>query len=77
MTWVIKTKPGCAFCDKAKELLYRNAENRVIEQKHETLPEIAAFKQQGFTTFPQIWESGQYIGGYNELAIYLADKDYF
>lgn len=75
-TWIVKSKPGCPFCDKAKALL---SENGVvfIEQKHETSLEIGAFKNAGFTTFPQIFRDGCQIGGYAELVEYFASVDDF
>lgn len=78
MTWVIKTKPGCPWCDKAKEELAKLGEE-VIEQKHETPLEIGAFKNAGFKTFPQIFHNGNHVGGYTDLMNYLKypEKDDF
>lgn len=76
MGYVIKTKPGCPWCDKAKELLATTGEP-VEEQNHETPVEIGAFKNAGFTTFPQVFHNSRHIGGYTDLAAYLADAEDF
>lgn len=75
MTYVIKSRPGCPWCDKARELLETTGEE-VVEQKHETELERIAFKQIGFKTFPQIFHNGKHIGGYTELATYLSEDDF-
>ena len=74
--WIIKSKPGCPFCVKAKELL---AENGIVyqEQNHETEAEIGAFKNAGFKTFPQIFRDGHQIGGYTELVEHFASSEDF
>lgn len=75
-TWIIKSKPGCPYCDRAKALL---EENGIVyqEQKHETLLEIVAFKEAGFKTFPQIFCDGSLIGGYTELVEHFAAHEDF
>ncbi|MTH61116.1 glutaredoxin domain-containing protein [Paracoccus litorisediminis] len=74
--WIVKSRPGCPFCDKAKDLL---ASEGVVfeEQKHETELERFAFKQAGFKTFPQIFRDGCLIGGYTELVEHFASSDDF
>lgn len=64
--FIIKTRPNCIWCDKAKNLLTEVGE-AYTEQKHETDLELAAFRQAGFKTFPQIFRNGVLIGGYSEL----------
>lgn len=76
MTYVIKSKPGCPYCDKAKALIEQTGE-QMIEQVYATHLEIANFKGEGFKTFPQIFHKGQYIGGHDELVRYLAEHDTF
>jgi len=69
-TYIIKTRPSCEWCDKAKNLLVQVGET-YPEQKHETDVEIAAFKHAGFNTFPQIFCDGVLIGGYSDLVGHL------
>lgn len=76
MTFVIKTKPDCPYCDKAKELIGARPDPMII-QEYNTPERIAVFKvQEGFTTFPQIWHKGQYIGGCDALERYLDELDF-
>lgn len=76
MTYVVKSKPGCPFCVKAMDLLAGCGE-QVIEQKHETLLEVTAFKQAGFKTFPQVFHNGKHIGGFAELWAYYNSLNQF
>ncbi|NKX37740.1 hypothetical protein HGG70_07385 [Rhodobacteraceae bacterium R_SAG4] len=76
MSYVIKTKPGCDYCVKAKELLKTTGE-AVEEQVYDTPLAIGAFRNAGFKTFPQVFRNGKLIGGYTELAAYLADAEDF
>ena len=69
--FIIHTKPGCSFCDKAKALL--KEEGRTFkEEVFDTPDKIEAFKKAGFKTFPQVYHQGTLIGGYERLADYLS-----
>ncbi|BCJ91750.1 hypothetical protein IZ6_24850 [Terrihabitans soli] len=68
MTFEIITKPGCIYCDMAKALL---APYGYKETVCSTPEQIAAFKAEGWRSFPQIFENGLPIGGYTELEAYL------
>ncbi len=72
--WIIKSKPNCVYCDKAKVLL---TEQGVAyeEQHHDTEVKIAAFRNAGFKTFPQVFCDGHLIGGYTELVQYFANSE--
>lgn len=74
MTYTVKSKPGCPWCEKAKELINQTGE-LIFEQVHETPTEIANFKAEGYKTFPQIWHNGKYVGGHDDLVKYLADSE--
>lgn len=39
--------------------------------KHDSPEEKAAFKAQGFKSFPQVFRNGVLIGGYDELHTHL------
>ena len=74
--WIIKSKPDCPYCVQAKDMLARQG---IVyeEQVHETVSEITAFKQAGFTTFPQVFRDGHLIGGYTDLESFFAASDDF
>lgn len=72
MTYIVKTKPGCPYCTKAKDLLAGTGEI-VVEHIYQTAAEIADFKAQGWKTFPQIFHDGKLIGGCDELERYLEE----
>lgn len=76
MTYLIKTKPGCVYCNMAKAVIADTGE-AVVEQVYATPVEIANFKAEGYKTFPQIFRDGQYIGGYEDLVKLLADNEEF
>ena len=67
LQYKIYTTESCGFCSAAKALMKeKNIEFREI--KLITEDQKLSFKQDGFATVPQIWDSeGNYIGGYNEL----------
>lgn len=76
MTWIIKTKPNCPYCVRAKEALkIRSIE--YIEQTHDDETKIAAFIAAGFRTFPQIFKDGHHIGGYEDLVRYFEETEGF
>jgi glutaredoxin-like protein len=67
----ILSKPGCSFCAKAKEDL--NAAGMAYEEillgKDASLTSLRALS--GKETTPQIFIGGHYIGGSEELTVYL------
>lgn len=67
------TKPGCAFCAKAKALLTA----RGIAYQEMVLGEgttaVAVQAVSGKDTFPQVYINGKHLGGSDELAAYFAD----
>jgi glutaredoxin len=71
----IYTRPGCGFCDSAKELMRTTGipyiENRLdIDFTRETLVE----KYSTAKTYPVIVVDGFYIGGYTELSALLKER---
>lgn len=68
MVATIWSKPGCIWCDRAKDLLTREsipyiekniAKNATKEELLEAVP--------GARTLPQIFIDGVLVGGYQEL----------
>lgn len=69
MSNIVWSKENCTFCDRAKSLLLSKNipfEERKIGDgwtKEQLLSEVPSAR-----SVPQIFMSGQYIGGYAELA---------
>lgn len=77
-TFVVFTKDGCAWCDRAKQLLderqhaYDTVECATIAQVREHLETRGLEAPAAFvTTFPQILDGGCFVGGYEQLVEYL------
>ncbi len=68
----IFTKPGCPFCAKAKQMLqeHKLAYEEIVLGKDATVTAIRAMT--GKVTAPQVFIGGEYIGGSEDLAAYLA-----
>lgn len=64
------SKKNCPYCDKAKALF---AEEGIEVQVNvlDTREKFEAFKAEGFSTVPQIWEGDHHIGGYDDLVKHL------
>lgn len=72
-TFVLITKDGCPWCDKAEDLLTSKGEDwhAFIINKD---PVFRAFlKLQGIDTVPQVFLHGTRIGGYEDLEEFLRD----
>lgn len=74
--FIVWTKPGCTFCVRAKELLKIKGA-RFQERDFSSDDEIAAFKAQGYRSFPQVFhytghDKSTLVGGYDELVKYLS-----
>jgi glutaredoxin 3 len=71
---IVTTGKSCPWCDKAKALL----DQRDLSWRDSMLDTQAkkiAFREAGFTTVPQIFHRGFYIGGYEALVAYFAQED--
>ncbi|OOR83471.1 glutathione peroxidase [Moraxella canis] len=71
----IITKPGCAFCAKAKEALKSRgvAYEEVVLGRDASMTSVRAIT--GRETVPQVFIGGKHIGGSEELETYLASDD--
>ena len=71
----IFTKPGCPFCAGAKELLKEKgmAYEEIVLGKDASLASLRAIT--GRETVPQVFIGGRHIGGSEELALYLEERD--
>lgn len=70
---VIITKPGCPYCDKAKQYLYTRGHTfkEISKQKAESL----GLYRESWGTFPQIYISKSFIGGYDQLMEYFDESE--
>ena len=71
----IFTKPGCPFCAGARELLKEKgmAYEEIVLGKDAGLASLRAIS--GRETVPQVFIGGRHIGGSEELALYLEERD--
>lgn len=73
MPFLVYTKPGCTWCDRAKELLAAHGKEYAeracdgIDQLKELLP------GGHITSFPQIMHDGAYVGTFTHLRDYLEE----
>lgn len=63
MNTIIYTKPGCVYCDRAKDLL-EDMDIPYLEAPLEQYKEQYAVDH---CTAPQIFLDGKHVGGYTEL----------
>jgi glutaredoxin len=89
MTYIIYTIDDCIYCSKAKELL--KTENKIIMNCSEILKnkiERDEFiskinKQVGYNLiqdtiyFPIIFNDDKFIGGFDDLKLYMIMKEYY
>lgn len=77
MTYAILTKHDCKWCARALDLFHENnIDDYVtfnIEHHGNDVLEDFLFAQH-LKTVPQIWENGNYIGGYSDLVYHLSSK---
>lgn len=73
MKFRIYTKPGCPYCDQAKELIRAN-DWTYDEEVHDTPDAIMQFKAAGYATFPQIFLNEERIGGFDDLTLWSNDQ---
>ena len=67
------TKPGCAFCAKAKALLTARGITYQEMVLGEGTTAAAVQAVSGKDTFPQVYINGKHLGGSDELAAYFAE----
>ncbi|MDA3855821.1 MAG: glutaredoxin [Candidatus Woesearchaeota archaeon] len=75
---VIYTKIGSSFCEMSKSMfnnLSEVFEEIIVNGKQEVIAEL--FSRTKSMTFPQIFISGEFIGGYEELRILYDSGELF
>lgn len=73
--FIIYIKPHCKYSINAVKLLVRNklSHKIVLINNQETQHHIKIFHN--FFTFPQIFYKNKFIGGYDDLQIYISKFD--
>ena len=69
--WKIYGKPNCQGCDQAKALLESKGLGYEYVDVMKTPSAQALFREKGFRSVPQIYYNEQWIGGSNELSLFL------
>lgn len=69
--FIIFGRNDCSYCVKAKQLLDSENYGYFEWNISENVFAKEFLKQSGFTTVPQIYHNGRYIGGYEALENYL------
>ena len=74
----VYTKPGCTYCDQAKDLLTKcNLQyEEFVVGIHITKEELIEHLKRNVKTVPQIVIDKEVIGGFNHLKEYLLDQGY-
>lgn len=70
MTWRVVSKPKCKWCARAKSLLAVYGQE-FVEDFRDSPEKQKAFKDEGYTSFPQVFRDGKLIGGYDALRDYI------
>lgn len=61
------TKPGCPFCDKAKDWLNQHGLSYHVEVIDDQQVRLAFYQQHGVNSMPQVFVNNKLLGGYTEL----------
>lgn len=75
----IYSKSGCSYCIKLKNFLKQNkidydlinCDDILIESKEEFLKTISELANREITSFPIVFKSNEYIGGFKEAKIFV------
>jgi len=72
---IVYGRPGCPYCDQAKNLLkLKGIEFEYIDLEEEGKTAAQVTGRKDVKTVPQIYIAGEYIGGYQELEKYFNTK---
>jgi glutaredoxin len=76
MKAMVYTIDRCPYCDAAKELLTNKLISfEEINISNDDEQKIALITKTGHRTMPQIFIDDNFIGGYNELALFLKNNE--
>lgn len=70
---IVITKPGCPYCDKAK--LYLKARGFNFKEMNKEKAQGVGLYRESWGTFPQIYLSKTFVGGYDQLMEYFEDNE--
>jgi glutaredoxin len=75
--FILYSKSGCHDCERAKELLKRekhiliNCDQMIKNNRDEFMKSMEIKTHRPFKQFPLIFLGDNFIGGYNDLLLYL------
>jgi glutaredoxin len=80
--FTIYGKSSCAYCDKVKGLLeeyneqfiYVNCDEYLLENRSAFLEFIEKLAGKEYKTFPMVFNSAQFVGGYTDTMKIILDK---
>ena len=70
-SFTVYTQPGCPYCTQAINLLKDNNRAVNVIDIKESPDARELMKENGFKTVPQVYHSGNHIGGYEALVQYM------
>jgi len=81
--FTIYGKTGCSYCDKVKDLLtefkehftYVNCDEYLATQRDAFLEFIKEKAGKEYKTFPMVFSSGQFLGGFKDTFKVLIEKE--
>lgn len=75
MTYYVLSSYTCPWCDKAIDAIKNTGEDyQVLLYTNHPITKKLMVKA-GLTTVPQIWHDTEYIGGYEQLTKFIANKE--
>lgn len=76
---VIFSKPNCGFCVKAKALFEKNdiayEEVSAVENREMLIEMVTEASGQPPRSVPQIFIDGAYVGGHDQLVVWLQERE--
>lgn len=77
--WLVITRKGCKYCEKAKEFLtqrgYQYVEQEITDENKESTYQMIDPYTNSYRYFPIIFYNGYFIGGYTELEKFLSNQN--
>jgi glutaredoxin len=72
--YIVYGRPGCPWCDKAKELLGVTRQDFTYVDLSQNPEKRAELIAAGHRTVPQVYHGDKLVGGFEQLSDYLEDR---